>query len=91
MNKAELVSALAAKTGETKKSAESFVNSFVDIVTSELESNNKVQLIGFGTFETRSRSARTGHNPQTGEKIDIAACISPAFKPGKVLKDKVNK
>lgn len=91
MNKAELVSAIAAKTGDTKKSAEIFVNSFVDIVTSELENNNKVQLIGFGTFETRNRSARTGHNPQTGESIRIAACKSPAFKPGKVLKDKINK
>lgn len=90
MNKAELVSALAAKTGETKKSTESFVNSFVDIVTSELKSNNKVQLIGFGTFETRSRAARTGHNPQTGAAIKIAACKSPAFKPGKALKNSVN-
>lgn len=91
MNKAELVSAMAEQTGLSKKDSEKALNSFIDIVTEELENKEKVQLVGFGTFETRERSARTGRNPQTKEEITIAASIVPAFKAGKALKDKVNK
>ena len=74
-----------------KKDSEKALNSFIDIVTEELENKEKVQLVGFGTFETRERSARTGRNSQTKEEITIAASIVPAFKAGKALKDKVNK
>ena len=91
MNKAELVSAMAEQTGLSKKDSEKALNSFIDIVTEELENKEKVQLVGFGTFETRQRSARTGRNPQTKEEITIAASTVPAFKAGKALKDKVNK
>lgn len=91
MNKAELVNAMANETGLTKKDVESVLNSFVNVVSNELSNKGKVQLVGFGTFETRDRSARTGRNPQTGEEIKIAAATTPAFKAGKALKDKVNK
>ena len=91
MNKAELVSAMAEQTGLSKKDSEKALNSFINIVTEELENKEKVQLVGFGTFETRERAARTGRNPQTKEEITIAASIVPAFKAGKALKDKVNK
>lgn len=91
MNKAELVSAMAEQTGLSKKDSEKALNSFINIVTEELENKEKVQLVGFGTFETRQRSARTGRNPQTKEEITIAASTVPAFKAGKALKDKVNK
>ncbi len=91
MNKGELVAALAAKTGSTKKSAESSLDSLVEIVTGELKKGGKVQLVGFGTLEVRKRAARKGRNPQTGEEIKIPASKAPAFKPGKALKDAVNK
>ena len=91
MNKAELVSAMAEQTGLSKKDSEKALNSFINIVTEELENKEKVQLVGFGTFETRVRAARTGRNPQTKEEIKIAASTVPAFKAGKALKDKVNK
>ncbi len=91
MNKAELVNAMATETGLTKKDVESVLNSFVNVVSNELSNKGKVQLVGFGTFETRERAARTGRNPQTGEDIKIAAATAPAFKAGKALKDKVNK
>ena len=91
MNKAELVNAMATETGLTKKDVESVLNSFVNVVSNELSNKVKVQLVGFGTFETRERAARTGRNPQTGEDIKIAAATAPAFKAGKALKDKVNK
>ena len=91
MNKAELVNAMATETGLTKKDIESVLNSFVNVVSNELSNKGKVQLVGFGTFETRERAARTGRNPQTGEDIKIAASTTPAFKAGKALKDKVNK
>ena len=91
MNKAELVSAMAEQTGLSKKDSEKALNSFINIVTEELENKEKVQLVGFGTFETRERAARTGRNPQTKEEIKIAASTVPAFKAGKALKDKVNK
>ena len=91
MNKAELIAAIAAKTGETKKSAEAAVNAFVDVVTGSLVKGDKVQLVGFGSFEVRKRAARKGRNPQTKEEIKIPASKAPVFKAGKVLKDLVNK
>ena len=91
MNKADLIAAIAAKTGETKKSAEASVNAFVDVITESLVKGDKVQLVGFGSFEVRKRAARKGRNPQTKEEIKIPACTAPAFKAGKALKDKVNK
>jgi len=90
MNKAELVEAMALKTGATKKGAEASLNAFVDIVTEALVKGDKVQLVGFGSFEVRTRAARKGHNPQTKEEIKIPACKAPAFKAGKALKDVVN-
>ena len=91
MNKAELIAAIAAKTGETKKSAEESVNAFVGVVTEALTKGEKVQLVGFGTFETRERAARTGRNPRTKEEIQIPASTVPVFKAGKEFKEKVNK
>ena len=91
MNKAELIAAIAAKTGETKKSAEASVNAFVDVVSGALTKGDKVQLVGFGSFEVRKRAARKGRNPQTGEEMKIAASKAPVFKAGKALKDAVNK
>lgn len=90
MNKAELINAIAEQTGLSKKDTESTINSFVNVVSDELAKKEKVQLVGFGTFETRERAARTGRNPQTGEELKIAAATTPAFKAGKALKDKVN-
>lgn len=91
MNKAELVDAMAKETNLTKKDVESVLNSFVNQVSGALAKKDKVQLVGFGTFETRKRAARTGRNPQTGEELKIKASTVPAFKPGKALKEKVNK
>ena len=91
MNKSDLVAAMAAKTGDTKKSAEEALNAFVDVVTDALVKGDKVQLVGFGSFEVRTRAARKGHNPQTKAEIKIPACKAPAFKAGKALKDIVNK
>ena len=91
MNKAELIAAIAAKTGETKKGAEEAVNAFVDVVTNALVDGDKVQLVGFGSFEVRKRAARKGRNPQTKEEIKIPASKAPVFKAGKALKDLVNK
>ena len=71
MNKADLIAAIAAKTGETKKSAEASVNAFVDVITESLVKGDKVQLVGFGSFEVRKRAARKGRNPQTKEEIKI--------------------
>ena len=90
MNKAELVAAVAEKTGFTKKDAELAVNAFVSSVESSLVKGEKVQLVGFGTFEVSEREAREGRNPLTGEKITIAASKNPKFKAGKALKDMVN-
>ena len=90
MNKAELIAAIAAKTGETKKSAEESVNAFVSVVTDALTKGEKVQLVGFGTFEVSERGAREGRNPQTGATMTIEACKAPKFKAGKALKDMVN-
>ena len=91
MNKAELVAAVAEKTDFTKKDAELAINALVASIEEALVKGEKVQLIGFGTFETRERAARMGKNPQTGEAVEIAACKAPAFKAGKALKEAVNK
>lgn len=91
MNKADLIAAIAAKTGETKKSAEASVNAFVDVITESLVKGDKVQLVGFGSFEVRKRADRKGRNPQTKEEIKIPASKAPVFKAGKALKDLVNK
>lgn len=91
MNKAELVNAMATETNLSKKDVEAVLNSFVNTVSNELTNKGKVQLVGFGTFETRERAARTGINPQTGKELKIAASTIPAFKAGKALKNKVNK
>ena len=90
MNKAELIAAMAAKTGETKKAAEASVNAFVDVITESLVEGDKVQLVGFGSFEVRKRAARKGRNPQTKEEIKIPASKAPVFKAGKALKDAIN-
>ena len=91
MNKAELIAAIAAKTGESKKATENLVGAFVDVVTGALVKGDKVQLVGFGSFEVRKRAARKGRNPQTKEEIKIPASKAPVFKAGKALKDLVNK
>ncbi len=92
MNKAELVSAVAEKTNFTKKDAEAAINAFLTTVEDALVEGEKVQLIGFGTFETRERKARQGRNPRKPEEIiDIPASKAPVFKAGKALKDAVNK
>lgn len=91
MNKAELVEVLAEKTGASKKSAEESLNTLVEVIKEELSNGGKIQLVGFGTFETRKRAARKGRNPQTGEEMKIAASTVPVFKAGKALKDTVNK
>ena len=90
MTKAELIAALATKADVSKKDAEAVLNAFTATVTEELSKKEKVSLVGFGTFETRERAARTGRNPQTGKELKIAASVAPAFKPGKALKDAVN-
>lgn len=90
MNKAELVSAVSERSGLEKSKVENFLNSFVDVVIDAVASGDKIQLVGFGTFEKRHREARTGRNPKTGEEIKIDATDVPAFKPGKLFKDAVN-
>lgn len=91
MNKAELVSAMAKKADIQKKDAEAALKAFTDVVAEELKKGNKIQLVGFGTFEVSKRAARTGRNPQTGKEMKIAASKAPKFKAGKALKDIVNK
>ena len=90
MNKTELIAAVATKTGLTKKDAEQAVNAALDTITAEIAKGEKVALAGFGTFETKHREARTGRNPLTGAAVEIAASNTPAFKPGKAMKDAVN-
>ena len=90
MNKTELVSAIAEKSELSKKDAELALKAFITTVTEELKKDEKIQLVGFGTFETVDRAARTGKNPQTGKTIKIAACKAPKFKAGKLLKDTLN-
>lgn len=91
MNKTELISAIAEKSGLTKKDSEKALRAFEDVVTGELVSGGKVQLVGFGTFDVAARAAREGRNPQTGAAMKIAASKAPRFKVGKALKDAVNK
>ena len=91
MNKADLVAAVAEKAGISKKDSEKAVNAAFDAITAALVAGDKVQLVGFGAFETKERSARVGRNPKTKEEIQIAASRVPAFKAGKALKDAVAK
>ena len=90
MNRTELVAAMAEKTQLSKKDAEAALKAFVDVVSEEMKKGEKVQLVGFGTFEVSERAAREGRNPQTGEKMTIEASKSPKFKAGKALKDVIN-
>ena len=90
MNKTELVSAIADSADLTKKDAEKAVKAFTDVVTKALKKGDKVQLVGFGTFEVVKRAAREGRNPQTGKAMKIKASKAPKFKAGKALKDALN-
>jgi DNA-binding protein HU-beta len=90
MNKTDLIASVAEKSALSKKDAEKAVNAFTEAVTEALKKSNKVQLVGFGVFEVKSRPARKGHNPMTGAEIDIPASKAPVFKAGKALKDSVN-
>ena len=90
MNKTELVAAMAEKTQLSKKDAEAALKAFTEVVTEELKKGEKIQLVGFGTFEVSERAARTGRNPQTGAEMTIAASKAPKFKAGKALKDAIN-
>ncbi len=87
MNKVDLINKVAEKSGLKKKDVEAAVNAFLDSISEALSEGDKVQLIGFGTFETRTRKARSGRNPQTGEVISIPESSVPAFKPGNKLKE----
>ena len=91
MNKAELVAAVAEKTGLSKKDSEKAVNAAFDAISETLVEGGKVQLVGFGSFETKTRNARVGRNPRTKEEIEIPASRVPAFKAGKALKEAVAK
>ena len=91
MNKSELIAEVAAKAAITKKDADAAVNAVVDAITAALKKGDKVQLVGFGTFEVRARGARTGRDPRTNKVIQIPASKAPAFKAGKALKETVNK
>lgn len=90
MNKTELIAAIAESAEISKKDAEKAIKAFSDVVTEELKKGEKIQLVGFGTFEVSERAAREGRNPQTGKTMKIAACKAPKFKAGKALKDMVN-
>jgi len=90
LNKTDLIAHVASKADMTKKDAEQVVNAFFAAIEDALKVGDKVQLIGFGTFEVRDRQARKGRNPQTGDEIDIPATRVPAFKAGKALKDSVS-
>ncbi len=91
MNKAELIAKLASDTDLKKSDAEKFLDAFVANVTETLAKGDKLQIVGFGTFEAKERSEKEGVNPATGAKIKIAACKVPSFKPGKALKEELNK
>jgi len=91
MNKAELINAAAEKTGLSKKDTEAAVSAAIEVITEALAQNEKVQLVGFGSFEVKSRAARIGRNPRTKEQIEIPASKTPVFKAGKALKDTVSK
>lgn len=90
MNKTELIAAIAAKANITKKDAEEALKAFTEVVAEELENGEKIQLVGFGTFEVSERAAREGRNPKSGEVMNIPASKTPKFKAGKALKDRVN-
>ena len=90
MNKTEFISAIAEKAELSKKDAEKALKAFTDVVEEELKKGEKIQLVGFGTFEVSERAAREGRNPQTGETMKIEACKAPKFEAGKALKDAVN-
>lgn len=89
MNKTDLIAEVAGKTGLTKKDTEKTINALIDNIQGVLAKGDKITLVGFGTFEVKSRAARTGRNPQTGAKIDLPAIKAPVFKAGKALKDAV--
>lgn len=91
MNKAELINAAAEKAGLSKKDTEAAVTAAIDVITEALRKGDKVQLVGFGSFEVKSRAARIGRNPRTKEQIEIPASKIPVFKAGKALKDTVSK
>ena len=89
MNKTQLIDAIVAKSGLSKKDADAALNAVVDSIKDALKAGDKVQLVGFGTFAVKARAARTGKNPATGEAIEIAACKVPSFAAGKALKDAI--
>ena len=89
MNKVELAAAVAEKTGFTKKDSEKAISAVIEAITGALKDGEKVQLVGFGSFETKTRAAYTGHDPRTMKPIEIAATTIPSFKAGKALKDAV--
>ena len=91
MNKTELIASVAEATGVSKKDAAAVIDATFEKIVAAMADGDKVQVVGFGTFEARARAAREGKNPQTGETIQIEACKVPTFKPGKALKDSVNK
>ncbi len=91
MNKSELIDAVAKEAGLSKKDSEKALGALTNSIATALKKKDKVQLVGFGTFEVRERAARTGRNPQTGKEIKIKASKAPVFKPGKALKELVNK
>ena len=90
MNKTELVAAITEQAELSKKDSEKALKAFIDVVSDELKKGEKIQLVGFGTFEVIERAAREGRNPLTGEKMKIKASKAPKFKAGKALKDAVN-
>ena len=90
MNKTELIAAVAEKAEISKKDSEKALKAFIDVVTDELKNGEKIQLVGFGTFEVSERAAREGRNPLTGKTMKIEACKAPKFKAGKALKDAIN-
>ena len=90
MNKTEFIAAVAEKAEISKKDSEKALKAFVDVVAEQLKAGDKVQLVGFGTFEVSERAAREGRNPQTGETMTIAACKAPKYKAAKALKDAIN-
>ena len=90
MNKTELVAAIAEEAEISKKDSEKALKALIDVVSEQLKKGDKVQLVGFGTFEVSERAAREGRNPQTGKTMKIDACKAPKFKAGKALKDAIN-
>ena len=91
MNKAELINAVAASADVSKKDTEAVITAMLDTITNALKEGDKVQLVGFGSFEVKKRAARIGRNPRTKEEIEIPATVLPVFKAGKLLKDTVSK